>query len=234
MTRESALGELLKRNRALRRGFEGDLGLQQRLRSLQQWQSRRLQQTYKDLYATDRYRPAVEFFVSDLYGGPDLARRDEQLLRVYPVIERMLPAPTLATVHRALQLDILSQELDAAMIHAWPGTEPVEGWSYAEAYRRAGRREDRVQQIDLLLQVGQDLDRTLEHPVLYTLLKMLHRPAHLAGFGALQDFLERGFAAFRHMKGAGEFLATIERRETRIMESLFAGGSPLRGVGTEG
>ena len=70
--------------------------------------------------------------------------------------------------------------------------------------------------------------------MLYALLKMLHRPAHLAGFGALQDFLERGFSAFKNMQGADEFLATIERRETRIMESLFAGGSPMRNVGAEG
>ena len=233
MAKDSALGGLLERNRTLRRGFDHDLPLRNRLLALQQWQAQRLQQTYMDLHATDRYRPAVEFFVSDLYGSPDLSRRDEQLLRVYPVIERMLPASTLATVERALQLEVLSQELDAALVHAWPGDSPVEGWSYAEAYRRAGRREDREFQIRLVLDVGRDLDRTLEHPVLYRLLKMLHRPAHLAGFGALQDFLERGFSAFRNMRGADEFLATIERRETRIMESLFAGGSPLRSVGSE-
>jgi hypothetical protein len=202
LTSDSALGQLLQRNRALRRGFENDIRLQQRLQSLRQWQSQRLQQTYSDLHATQRYRPAVDFFVNDLYGSPDLSRRDDQLLRVYPVIERMLPAPTLATVERALQLEVMSQE--------------------------------REQQIRLLLQVGHDLDRSLAHPMLYALLKMLHRPAHLAGFGALQDFLERGFSAFKNMQGADEFLATIERRETRIMESLFAGGSPLRNVGAEG
>ena len=37
---------------------------------------------------------------------------------------------------------------------------------------------------------------------------------------ALQDFLERGFAAFRTMNGAATFLATIEERETRIMEAI--------------
>ena len=234
MTSDSALGQLLQRNRALRRGFENDIRLQQRLQSLRQWQSQRLQQTYSDLHATQRYRPAVDFFVNDLYGSPDLSRRDDQLLRGYPVIERMLPAPTMATVERALQLEVMSQELDTAMVLAWPGDEAVEGWSYAEAYRRAGRREEREQQIRILLQVGHDLDRSLAHPMLYALLKMLHRPAHLAGFGALQDFLERGFSAFKNMQGADEFLATIERRETRIMESLFAGGSPLRNVGAEG
>jgi len=39
----------------------------------------------------------------------------------------------------------------------------------------------------------------------------------------LHEFLARGHAAFRHMRGADEFLATIARREARINEQLFAG-----------
>jgi hypothetical protein len=39
----------------------------------------------------------------------------------------------------------------------------------------------------------------------------------------LQAFLERGFAAFRKMRGASEFLATIDRRERALMDAMFAG-----------
>jgi hypothetical protein len=49
------------------------------------------------------------------------------------------------------------------------------------------------------------------------------RPAHAAGFGALQEFLEHGLDAFEGMKGADEFLATIRDREWRAMERVFAG-----------
>ena len=42
---------------------------------------------------------------------------------------------------------------------------------------------------------------------------------------ALQDFLERGFAAFRGMGGADTFLQTIETRETQIMEAIVDGAS---------
>ena len=49
----------------------------------------------------------------------------------------------------------------------------------------------------------------------------------------LHDFLERGFEAFRRMKGAEEFLATIVGRETALMDSIFDGATapfpdPLR------
>jgi hypothetical protein len=44
----------------------------------------------------------------------------------------------------------------------------------------------------------------------------------MAGLGDLQDFLERGFAAFRDMKGAEEFLALLRERETTILNRLFS------------
>ena len=52
---------------------------------------------------------------------------------------------------------------------------------------------------------------------------MMRQPARLAGFGALHDFLERGFAAFGKMGDATEFLETIDVRERALMEALLAG-----------
>ena len=58
-------------------------------------------------------------------------------------------------------------------------------------------------------------------------LAMMRQPARLAGLTGLQDFLERGFAAFRSMGGAEEFLRTIESRETQIMEAIVGGAHAL-------
>jgi hypothetical protein len=55
------------------------------------------------------------------------------------------------------------------------------------------------------------------------MLALAAKPARVAGFGELQEFLERGFDAFRHMGGAAEFLQTVETREKAILERLFAG-----------
>jgi hypothetical protein len=54
-------------------------------------------------------------------------------------------------------------------------------------------------------------------------LRLMRAPAHAAGMGALQDFLERGFDTFRQMRGADEFLARIARRERELAAQLFAG-----------
>jgi hypothetical protein len=53
------------------------------------------------------------------------------------------------------------------------------------------------------------------------LLQAAHAPAHAAGFGALQDFLERGYAAFRIMKDPDRLMTAIAERETIFMRSLF-------------
>jgi hypothetical protein len=54
---------------------------------------------------------------------------------------------------------------------------------------------------------------------------MMRQPARLAGLTGLQDFLERGFGAFRAMGGAEEFLRTIESRETQIMDAIVGGAT---------
>jgi hypothetical protein len=79
----------------------------------------------------------------------------------------------------------------------------------------------RTRQIDLIVSVGEDLDRIVRRVWLGPLLKAAHVPAHTAGFGALQDFLERGYDAFRRMHDAERLLKVIRERETLFMDSML-------------
>lgn len=47
------------------------------------------------------------------------------------------------------------------------------------------------------------------------------RPARAPGFGALRDFLERRFAAFKGMQRAGRLRDVIRKRKTQLSEALF-------------
>jgi len=228
--RIAPLDALLERNRELRVRFAESSPEQLQLRRLQKWQSGRLQRTYHDLKDRERYRAGVEFFLDELYGDSNFIPRDLQLQRAYPIMQRMLPAPALETLGMAVQLEVLSQELDGDMVISLGSQSLIDERSYAEAYRKTGRREDRSRQIFLLVAAGRDLDRLVKYPLIYGLIRMAHGPAHLAGFGTLHDFLEGGFKAFRAMGGATDFLAAIEHRETRIMERLFAAQEDPFGV----
>jgi len=194
---------------------------------LRGWQAQRLARTYADLAADKRYAPATAFFLSDIYGERDFGERDRAVERAYPLIQKTLPKGALAPIQRAVQLDELSKALDTALATVLIGElgikDRITESDYARAYRLCDNRAQRLQQIELTVAVGSDLDRAVAKPLVRRLLILARAPARAAGVGELQDFLERGFDAFRRMGGATEFLTTIETREKLILERLFAG-----------
>jgi hypothetical protein len=219
----SALVRQLERARALHESRAASPGLAARLDRLAAWQSRRLNATYADLARQPRYASAIGFFRSDLYGPGDYSRRDADLARIVPVMTRVLPRALLAAVARAMELSVLSVELDRRMIEKLDPSAPISVAAYCDAFRALSNREERLRQIALIVQVGRSLDRYVAKPMLRSALAAMRAPSRAAGFGPLQAFLERGVSAFRQMRGAGEFLATIEARETALVEAIFAG-----------
>lgn len=223
-----SLRENLERLRELR-GREAHGHKPPRLLDVKAWQAGRLERTYADLAANPRYAKATAFFLGDLYGTKDFSGRDEAMLRIYPIMVRTLPRAAVETAALAIEVDALSEELDrrvAAALDAVPLTEAA----YARAYRKAGTREERGRQIELIDEVGRRLDWLVAKPMVYTTLKLMRSPAKMLGMEDLQVFLERGFEAFRHMGGADEFLATILGREAEILSRLFSGHpSPFSG-----
>jgi hypothetical protein len=204
------------------RGREAHGHTPERLVDVKEWQAARLARTYADLAADSRYAKATAFFLRDLYGAKDFCDRDEAMLRIYPVMVRTLPQGAVESASLAIEVDALSEDLDrrlAKVIAKGPVTETT----YAQAYRDAGSREDREHQISLIGEVGRRLDVLVVKRMVFATLKLMRGPARLAGLDALQSFLERGFEAFRLMGGADEFLATIESRETAILNRTFSG-----------
>ena len=198
------------------------------------WQAERLAMTYADLEADARYKPAVQFFLSDIYGARDFSRRDDDVRRVFPLMSRVLSEEAIRSITLAMDLHAMSQELDEKMLAVLRDDmqvsvgSPLRAEDYGEAYRRVGEVEQRQQQIDLVVRLGRTLDRVVPNPMLYTAVRLAHGPAHMMGFGELQDFVERGFVAFRHMHGADRFLGAVESRELAIHHRLMAGEPPSR------
>ncbi len=195
------------------------------MQRLADWQGCRLVQTYADLAAQPRYRQALAFFQTDLYGGEDIARRDADLARVVPIMSAALPERVIGTIALAMELDVLLQELDRLLLGRLAradGTFTVA--QYCKAYRRAANLPARRRQVELIGLIGKALDGYVKQPMVRGALAMMRQPARLAGYAALHDFLDRGFTAFRRMGGADDFLATIAKRETAILEAIADGG----------
>ncbi len=196
--------------------------LGRRIRALADYQSRRLATTYADLRSQPRYRASVDFFLRDLYGPHDLTTRDEQILRAMDKLQRFLPSVALMALAHAFELHVLTIELDTDVAAALPSSSTVDAAAYAGAYKAAGRAPDRERQIMLVGEIGQLLDGLARRPEVGLAVRLAHGPAHAAGYGELQDFLERGYDGFRAMDGAREFLDIIDERERAFMRSLLS------------
>lgn len=204
---------------------------QDRLR-LRAWQAQRLGRTHRDLLESDRYGAATAFFLSDLYGPKDFSARDEEVERILPMLLATLPAAGVHAVALAIELDALSEELDAGMVaelRRGSGKSrtiaSIDKDVYARAYRRCGMRDQRALQIRLIAEAGQAQAALARKPLVHAALRVMRTPARLAGLGELHEFLDTGFGAFARMGDATEFLALITNRETALMERLFAGAA---------
>ena len=223
---------LLERKAQLDSRLAAQPQLVERLRELRSWQAQRLQRTYADQRADPRRAAAMGFFLSDLYGPQDFSRRDRELTEASAVLWRTLPPSALKLLELAIELEVLSEDLDLAVSECL-AAGPISAETYAQAYRAVGRPEARRRQIELILEIGARLGRTVRIPLIGLALRAARAPARIAGFGALQDFLERGFAAFRRMPGAAPLLEAIRDRETAFMTSLLGevprGAAPALG-----
>lgn len=209
-------------------------GLAQAVSEIKTFQAKRFSGTYSDLLHTPQYQPATQFFLEELYSEKDYSQRDAQFSRIAGTLERMFTKQIVQTAVSLALLHSLTEDLDLAMARSWlknsENNDPIE--RYIAAWHAVGRREDRQAQLAGALTVGQELVTLTRTPGLRTALKMMRKPASLAGMAALQQFLESGFDTFAAMtpkkpatygqtKGPAFFLETVKKREAALLDKLF-------------
>ncbi|MGO8740749.1 FFLEELY motif protein [Rhodoblastus sp.] len=221
----------LDRLAQVREVVEDDPAVERARIELREWQAARLARTHADLLASPKFGAGAEFFLGDLYGPQELGHREEAVRRVAPLINKTLPASAIDVIADAMELDALSESLDLDMAAALrEKSGAIDAAAYGDAYRKVGRRADRIRQIELISHLGHSLEQLTKARFVGAALSVMRKPAQMAGLGDLQAFLERGYAAFRQMGGAREFLDTVTAREAAISATLFAGDDrPLQG-----
>ena len=196
-------------------------GLEARVVEIKTYQQRRFCHTYADLLESRRYGAASRFFLDELYGPTDFTQRDQQFARVVPALVKLFPQQIVDTVGALAALHALSEALDTQMgLHL--EAVPVTRHAYRRAWQETGRAADREEQIRLTASVASQLDRLTRNLLVRKSLQLMRRPAQAAGLADLQQFLERGFATFRDMKGATEFITAIQVREGALAAVLFS------------
>jgi hypothetical protein len=194
---------------------------------LRSWQSDRLAQTYADLLESNRYGPACRFFLDEIYAPRDFSQRDQDIEYLYAIMSSFLPEFLIKVVRKAIEMNDLTNELDWALSRALVEnlglTGEITPEQYAEAYRICDNYAERAHQIQLIGEVGRMVDRGTRIPLIGATLHLAQRPARRAGWGALHDFLNHGYTAFKHMGRADDFLNIVQEREMGILDRIYAG-----------
>lgn len=192
--------------------------------AVQKWQVERLTRTHAHLLLDERYQAVTNFFLTDMYGGLDLSSLANEIERALPTTTRLLPDSVMRTAAVALELNAITGELDEQVtgyLFEHLAVAELTEDNMAEAYRHTGNRELRERQMVLARELGMGLDKYVRNRIIYATFKIASKPLHMAGLGALYDFLDRGFAAMRPMGSAQEFLDMFISKEEEIMNKLY-------------
>ncbi|MFT5543770.1 MAG: hypothetical protein ACI97K_003278 [Glaciecola sp.] len=195
------------------------------IRKLQTWQTKRLLTTHHDLWHSKRFKPAMQFFVDELYGPRDYSQRDIELARVVPKMAKILPNKGLVSLQAALRLNSLSLELDIALVHEL-GNKEINRGNYFDCYRQSDNQSKREEQIQLLEDLGLDLEQVVKISGISAILMLSRKPAKVAGVKSLHEFLEKGFKSFKKLGEVRDFIDPIINRERKLMHTLYAAKGP--------
>jgi len=199
--------------------------LTETIRELQTWQTNRLLATHDDLWNSKRFKPAMQFFVDELYGPKDFSERDIELTRAVPKMAKIIPNKGLKSLKTALRLNCLSLELDIALVQKL-GDNVIDRSSYFECYRQSGSKSQREEQIKLLENLSLDLPKVVKIPGISIILRLSRKPARVAGVEVLHAFLEKGFNSFKKIGNVQDFIDPVINREKDMMQALFSAKGP--------
>ena len=215
----------LQKSEALQHQAAPEIALDPALALLRRWQSERLMRTYADLLVDKTYRPASQFFLSEIYAPRDFSQRNQDIAQIHAFLSRAAPPQMLQTLTDAIELNRLTDLLDSQLLHVLVGqlgvTETITPAVYAEGYRLCDNYAQRVHQIELITKLIRQVGESARLPVVGLALKILHGPAHRAGWDELYGFLVRGYDAFKQIRKVSDFVEIIEQRETRILDEIY-------------
>lgn len=199
-------------------------GQLQDYRRFTQWQYDYMMQFATEALRAEEHREALEFIVEEM-AGAHVVERDDQLGQVAPVMARVLPHRLLDALTAVMTNNTRVLELSLSVMNELKSGVSLRKRIHESDYRAALQQFSSYDEFAGLLQTTMDMGDVAKSAVrsrwVGTALRMMNRPAHAAGFGELQQILERGYRTFRDIPDADEFLAEFRLAMMTAFEHLF-------------
>ncbi len=200
-------------------------------RSLQAFQSARLNDTYTDLKNDPEYAKIGSFFFEKLYAPEDFSFRDTSIKKLHRLLKGKVYEGMVTAVTQVIELHELSDMLDDRMVAQMMANgigENIDMEQYQEIYRSLDNYDQRIYQIKLSTTVTRAFHKLSKKWIVALSLKTVRSAAHLIGMGKIIDFIYEGYDGFRVIKKIDFFVETIEQREMAWHDEIWYGQAQVR------
>jgi len=213
----------IRRSNELHIEYLDDPQLRRNYERFSSWQLEYLLPFFADLYEQPGYAEAINYTMNDL-AGVGISSRDRDLERAAPAITRILPLGALKTIASAAQMNTRVLKSNIAICRALlvdnELPDRITEADYCVACRKASSLEELVELVHLITGLGRTLKSLVHIPMIGMTLRAMRAPAHAAGFGALQKFLENGYSTFKQIPDIILFLSEIEHRMVDVFTRI--------------
>lgn len=227
MSKLAALDDLLALYYQL--NYHQNPAIFERLQDVQAWQKQRMQRTHASNFAEKQNILMSEYFLNRLYGGPDFDAVAEQIARLVKYAhkaEKLIPENAIKTGTSGVALAILAVRLDEQvamqLLQDYHPNETLTDEMMRLTYLKLDQGQQRLEQLDLLDQLGKSLDKYMRSFVVYAAFKMCKGAANKYHFQIMYEFMQDGFLAMKPLKSAEKFVQDFSAIERGIIEKVHA------------
>lgn len=210
--------------------YHNNPALQEKLQQVQAWQKQRIEHTHQAHFSIPSHQLMAQYFLNRLYGGPDfdaVAQQIERLMKYAHKAENFIPENAILTGTKGVKLAILAVKLDVdvaqTLLADYPAEQAIDDEMMRVTYLKLDQAEPRLEQMDLLDDLGYNLDKYMRSIIVYSAFKMCKGVAHRHNFQTMYEFMQDGFLAMKPLKSAEHFVKTFTATERDIISRVHRG-----------
>ncbi|MDM8536715.1 hypothetical protein QUF70_08180 [Desulfobacterales bacterium HSG17] len=185
-------------------------------RTLQDFQSTRINATYKDLETDPEFSKIGDFFFKKLYAPEDFSFRDTSMKKLHKALDGKVYKSMFTAVTKVIELHEISDEQDDLMVKKMMEAGVDESMTmdeYQEIYRSLDNYDQRIYQINLSVDVTRKFHGLSKKWIVAVSLNTVKTTAVFFGIKEIIDFIYEGYVAFKKIDNIDFFVETMTERE---------------------
>lgn len=201
-------------------------------RVLQDFQSSRINRTYKDIEADPEFSKIGNFFFKKLYAPEDFSFRDTSMKKLHKTLDGKVYKNMLTAVTKVIELHDISDEQDNLMVKKMMETgvdESMTTEQYQKIYVSLDNYDQRIYQINLSAEVTRIFHGLSKKWIVAVSLKTVKTAAVMFGIKEIIDFIYDGYMAFKTIDNIDFFVDTMVQRELAWHNEIWStvSGKPI-------